>query len=142
MAIKKIKTYIKLNIPAGSATAAPPVGPALGQHGLPIMEFVKAFNERTKEKQGNILPVVITVFEDRTFSFITKQPPVAEMIKKALNLEKGSATALKGVVGTLSKAQVKTIAEAKLPDLNTKNVEAAMKIVEGTARSMGVKIGE
>lgn len=138
---KKIKTYIKLNIPAGTATAAPPVGPALGQHGLPIMEFVKAFNEKTKEKQGNILPVVITVFEDRTFSFITKQPPVAEMIKKALNLTKGSGTALKGVVGTLSKAQVKTIAEAKLPDLNTKNVEAAMKIVEGTARSMGVKIG-
>ena len=137
---KKIKTYIKLNVPAGSATAAPPVGPALGQHGLPIMEFVKAFNEKTKEKQGNILPVVITVYEDRTFSFITKEPPVAEMIKKALNLEKGSGTALKAPVGTLTQAQVKQIAEAKLPDLNTKNVEAAMKIVEGTARSMGVKV--
>lgn len=140
MAIKKIKTFIKLNIPAGVATAAPPVGPALGQHGLPIMEFVKAFNERTAPKQGNILPVVITVYEDRTFSFITKEPPVAEMIKKTLNLEKGSGTALKNAVGSLTEAQVKQIAEAKLPDLNTNNVAAAMKIVEGTARSMGVKI--
>ena len=140
MATKKIKTYIKLNIPAGSATAAPPVGPALGQHGLPIMEFVKAFNERTAQKQGNILPVVITVYEDRTFSFITKEPPVAEMIKKTLGLEKGSGKALKEPVGTLTTNQVKPIAEAKLPDLNTKDVEAAMKVVEGTARSMGVKI--
>ena len=140
MAIKKVKTFIKLNIPAGSATAAPPVGPALGQHGLPIMEFVKAFNERTQDKQGNILPVVITVYEDRTFSFITKEPPITEMIKKMLNLEKGSGNALKEPVGSLSKAQVKQIAEAKLPDLNTKNVEAAVKIVEGTARSMGVKV--
>lgn len=140
MATKKIKTLIKLNIPAGSATAAPPVGPALGQHGLPIMEFVKAFNERTADKQGNILPVVITVYEDRTFSFITKQPPVAEMIKKTLNLAKGSGTALKDPVGTLSADQVRSIAEAKMPDLNANDVEAAMKIVEGTARSMGVKV--
>lgn len=140
MAGKKVKTYIKLNIPAGSATAAPPVGPALGQHGLPIMEFVKAFNEKTADKQGNILPVVITVYEDRTFSFITKEPPVAEMIKKTLGLEKGSGRALKEPVGSLTKDQVKTIAEAKMPDLNTKNTEAAMKIVEGTARSMGVKV--
>lgn len=138
---KKIKTFIKLNIPAGEATPAPPVGPALGQQGLPIMEFVKAFNDRTQEKKGNILPVVITVYEDRTFSFITKEPPVAEMIKKTLSLEKGSGTALKGVVGTLTQAQVRQIAEAKLPDLNTKTIEAAMKIVEGTAKSMGVKIG-
>lgn len=137
---KKVKTYIKLNIPAGSATAAPPVGPALGQHGLPIMEFVKAFNERTAQKQGNILPVVITVYEDRTFSFITKEPPVAEMIKKTLNLEKGSGTALKNPVGQLTQAQVEQIAQAKLPDLNTKNLEAAIKIVEGTAKSMGVKV--
>ena len=136
---KKVKTYIKLNIPAGEATPAPPVGPALGQHGLPIMEFVKAFNDRTAEKKGNILPVVITVFVDRTFSFITKEPPVSEMIKKALNLEKGSGKALKEPVGSLTQAQVKIIAEAKLPDLNTKNLEAAMKIVEGTAQSMGVK---
>lgn len=140
MAVKKVKTYIKLNIPAGAATAAPPVGTALGPHGLPIMEFVKAFNERTKDRTGNILPVVITVYEDRTFSFITKEPPVAEMIKKSLNLEKGSGYALKEPVGTLTSEQVRKIAEAKLPDLNTKNIEAAMKIVEGVARSMGVKI--
>lgn len=137
---KKIKTFIKLNIPAGAATAAPPVGPALGQHGLPIMEFVKAFNEKTQDKSGNILPVVITVFEDRTFSFITKEPPVAEMIKKAMGKEKGSGKAGKEIVATLSKEQVKKIAEAKMPDLNTRNAEAAMKIVEGTARSMGVKV--
>lgn len=140
MAAKKIKTYIKLNLPAGSATAAQPVGPALGQHGLPIMEFVKAFNERTEGKKGNILPVVITVYEDRTFSFITKEPPASEMIKKILNLEKGSGNALKEPVGSLSTAQIRQIAEAKLPDLNTKDVEAAMKVVEGTAKSMGVKI--
>ncbi|MBI2085974.1 50S ribosomal protein L11 [Candidatus Daviesbacteria bacterium] len=137
---KKVKTFIKLNIPAGSATPAPPVGPALGQQGLPIMEFVKAFNDKTAEKKGNILPVVITVYEDRTFSFITKEPPVAEMIKKTLSLEKGSGTALKDAVGTLTQAQVRQIAEAKMPDLNTRNVEAAMKVVEGTAKSMGVKI--
>lgn len=140
MATKKVKTYIKLNIPAGAATAAPPVGPALGQHGLPIMEFVKAFNEKTKDRTGNILPVVITVYEDRTFSFITKEPPVAEMIKKSLKLEKGSGKALKEPVGTLTQAQVEEIAKAKMPDLNTKTLEAAMKIVEGTARSMGVKV--
>jgi len=137
---KKIKTYIKLNIPAGAATAAPPVGPALGQHGLPIMDFVKAFNEKTQERSGNILPVVITVYEDRTFSFITKEPPVAEMIKKALGIEKGSGKAGKETAGTLSQDQVKKIAEAKMPDLNTKNIEAAMKIVAGIARSMGVKV--
>ncbi len=138
---KKIKTYIKLTIPAGVATAAPPVGTALGPHGLPIMEFVKAFNERTKDKQGTVLPVVITVYEDRTFSFITKEPPVAEMIKKAINLEKGSGKALKEPVGELSHAQVEQIAQAKMPDLNANSLEAAMKIVEGTARSMGVKVG-
>src|SRR3989344_8344401 len=136
---KKVKTYIKINIPAGSATAAPPVGTALGPHGLPIMEFVKAFNERTKEKQGNILPVVITVYEDRTFSFITKEPPVAEMIKKTLSLEKGSGNALKEPVGELTRAQIEQIAKAKMPDLNANSLEAAMKIVEGTAQSMGVK---
>lgn len=140
MAVKKIKTYVKLNVPAGAATAAPPVGPALGQHGLPIMDFVKAFNEKTADKAGNILPVVITVYEDRTFSFITKQPPVAEMIKKTLNLTKGSGKALKEPVGTLNQDQVKSIAEAKMPDLNANTIEAAMKIVEGTARSMGVKV--
>ncbi len=137
---KKIKTYIKINLPAGAATAAPPVGTALGPHGLPIMEFVKAFNERTKERSGNILPVVITVYEDRTFSFITKEPPVAEMIKKALSLEKGSGNGLKEPVGSLTRVQAREIAKAKMPDLNTKTLEAAVKIVEGTARSMGVKI--
>lgn len=138
---KKIKTFIKLNIAAGEATAAPPVGPALGQHGLPIMDFVKAFNEKTKERSGNILPVVITVYEDRTFTFITKEPPITEMIKKALNVEKGSGKAGREIVGTLSKAQTEDIAKAKLPDLNTKDIESASRIVAGVARSMGVKIG-
>lgn len=140
MAAKKIKTYIKLNIPAGTATAAPPVGPALGQQGLPIMDFVKAFNEKTKGRAGNILPVVITVYEDRTFSFITKEPPVAEMIKKALKIEKGSGKAGHEIVGTLQKGQIEDIAKAKMPDLNTKDSEAASKIVAGVAKSMGVKI--
>ena len=140
MAVKKVKTYIKLNVPAGEATPAPPVGPALGQHGLPIMEFVKAFNERTEKQKGSILPVVITVYEDRTFSFITKQPPVAEMIKKTLGLEKGSAKALKEPVGTLNRSQVEEIAKAKMPDLNARDLEAACKIIEGTAKSMGVKV--
>lgn len=140
MAVKQVKTYIKLNIPAGEATAAPPVGPALGQHGLPIMDFVKAFNERTADKKGNILPVVITVYTDRTFAYITKEPPVAEMIKKALSLSKGSGKSGKEIAGTLSKDQVKTIAQAKMPDLNANTIEGAMRIVEGTARSMGVKV--
>lgn len=141
MATKKIKTYVKLNVPAGTATAAPPVGPALGQHGLPIMDFVKAFNEKTKDRMGNILPVVITVYEDRTFSFITKEPPVAEMIKKTIGKEKGSGKAGREFIGTLSKAQVEEIAKAKMPDLNAHDIAAAMKIVEGQARSMGVKVG-
>lgn len=137
---KKVKTYIKLTIPAGAATAAPPVGPALGQHGLPIMDFVKAFNEKTKDLSGNKLPVVITVYEDRTFTFITKQPPIAEMIKKALGVEKGSGKAMKEPIGSLNQSQVETIAKAKLPDLNTRSIESAMKIVGGVARSMGVKV--
>ena len=140
MPIRKIKTYVKLNVPAGVATAAPPVGPALGQHGLPIMDFVKAFNERTKDRIGNILPVVITVYDDRTFTFITKQPPIAEMIKKALKVEKGSGKAGREIVGTLTKAQTEEIAKAKLPDLNTKDIGQASKIVAGVARSMGVKV--
>ncbi len=137
---KKIKTFIKINAPAGEATPAPPIGPALGQHGLPIMDFVKAFNEKTAELRGNIIPVVITVYEDRTFSFITKQPPMAEMIKKSLNLTKGSSKPGREKAGTLNQDQVRKIAEAKLPDLNTKNVEQAMKIVEGAARSMGIDV--
>lgn len=137
---KKIKTIIKLNIPGGEATPAPPVGPALGQHGLPIMEFVKAFNEKTAEQKGTIIPAVITVYEDRTFSFITKKPPVAEMIKKAAGLEKGSQKPGRELGGTLSKTQVEEIAKAKMEDLNANDIEAAMKIVEGTARSMGIQI--
>lgn len=137
---KKVKTLIKLNVPAGAATAAPPIGPALGQHGLSIMDFVKAFNDKTQDKKGDILPVVITVYEDRTFSFITKQPPIAEMIKKTLNLQKGSGKPGKESAGTLTFDQAKKIAEAKLPDLNTKNVDQAAKIVEGVARSMGIKV--
>lgn len=139
---KKIKTYIKLNVPAGTATAAPPVGTALGPHGLPIMDFVKSFNEKTKDQQGNILPVVITVYEDRTFSFIVKKPPVAELIKKALNLEKGSQEPGKTFVGKMTSQQAQKIAEEKMEDLNTKNLEAAVKIVQGTARSMGVEVTE
>ena len=139
---KKIKTFIKLNIAAGEATAAPPVGPALGQHGLPIMDFVRAFNEKTQDQKGTILPAVITVYEDRTFSFIVKKPPVAELIKKAAGLEKGTGTAGKVTVGKLTRDQAKKIAEVKLPDLNTKDLDQAVKIVQGTARSMGVEITE
>ena len=137
---KKIKTIIKLNCPAGEATAAPPVGTALGPHGLPIMDFVKSFNEKTQDQKGNILPVVITVYEDRTFSFFVKKPPVAEMIKKVLALEKGAKTAGTETVGKLSHDQAKKIAEEKMPDLNTKDLDAATRIVQGTARSMGVEV--
>ncbi len=137
---KKVKTYIKLNIPAGEATPAPPVGPALGQHGLPIMDFVKAFNERTADQKGTILPAVITVFEDRTFSFVVKKPPVAELIKKAANLSKGSSKPGRETAGKLTHDQVRQIAETKMPDLNASSIESAMKIVEGTARSMGVTV--
>ncbi len=137
---KKIKTIIKLNIAGGEATPAPPVGPALGQHGLPIMEFVKAFNEKTADQKGTIIPAVITVYEDRTFSFITKKPPVAEMIKKALGKEKGSQKPGKESAGILTKSQAQEIAKNKMEDLNTTDVEQATKIVEGTARSMGIKV--
>ncbi len=140
MAAKKVKTIVKLNLPAGEATAAPPVGPALGQHGLPIMEFVKAYNERTAKLKGQIIPAVITVFEDRTFTFVTKLPPVAAMIKKLLNLKVAGGKAGHDVAGKLTREQVKQIATDKLPDLNTDNVEAGMKVVEGTARSMGITI--
>jgi large subunit ribosomal protein L11 len=137
---KKIKTIIKLNLPAGEATPAPPVGPALGQHGLNIMEFVKDYNARTEAKKGEIIPVVITVYEDRTFSFVTKLPPVSAMIKKALALEKGSSTAGREEAGTLTQAQVEKIAKDKMPDLNTEDLGQAKRIVEGTAKSMGVAI--
>lgn len=137
---KKIKTIIKLNIKAAEATPAPPVGPALGQHGLPIMEFVKAFNNRTLEQKGTIIPAVITVYTDRTFSFIVKKPPVAEMIKKAIMKEKGSQKPGKEIVANITKTKIEEIAKAKMEDLNTDNVEMATRIVAGTARSMGVNI--
>ncbi len=140
MVAKKVKTIIKLNLPAAVATPAPPVGPALGQHGLPIMEFIKAYNERTAKLKGQIIPAVITVYEDRTFSFITKLPPVAAMIKKVLSIEKGSGTPSRAVAGTLTSAQVEQIAKEKLGDLNTDSIEEAMKIVAGTARSMGIEV--
>lgn len=142
MAGKKIKTLIKLNLPAGEATPAPPVGPALGQHGLPIMDFVKAYNEKTADMKGTVVPAVITVYENRTFSFVIKQSPIAEMIKKEITLEKGAAEAGRKTVGKLTQGQVRKIAEDKMPDLNTRNLEAAMRIVAGTARSMGVEIQE
>ena len=140
MPAKKVKTIIKLNLSAGVATPAPPVGPALGQHGLPIMDFVKAYNEKTADKKGQIIPAVITVYSDRTFSFITKLPPVAALIKKNLNLEKGSSKASRDTAGTLTRTQVEEIAKQKMADLNTDNLEQAVKVVAGTARSMGVKI--
>ena len=138
--MKKVKTIIKLNIPAGAATAAPPVGPALGQHGLPIMDFVKDFNDKTQDQKGNVLPVIITAYEDRTFSFITKKQPVAAAIKKTLGLEKRSGVPQRDKVGKLSKDQVKKIEEDKMDDLNAKNTQAAERIVAGTAKSMGVDI--
>ncbi len=137
---KKIKTIIKLNLPAGEATPAPPVGPALGQHGVPIMEFIKEYNARTAKLKGQIIPAVITVFEDRTFTFITKLPPVAAMIKKKLSLQKASGRPNTEKVGKLTKVQVEEIAKEKLGDLNTDNIAAAMKVVAGTARSMGIDV--
>ena len=137
---KKIKTLIKLNVKGGEATPAPPVGTALGPHGLPIMDFVKAFNDKTADQKGTVLPVVITVYEDRTFSFIIKLPPVSAMILKTLNLPKGAQKTGTEVAGTLSKEQVEKIASEKMADLNTKDLEAAIRSVKGTARSMGVKV--
>ena len=137
---KKVSGYIKLQIPAGKATPAPPVGPALGQHGVNIMEFCKSFNERTSGQAGMIIPVVFTVYEDRSFSFITKTPPVPVLLKKAINLEKGSGVPNRDKVGKISKDKVREIAELKMPDLNAASIEAAMLMVEGTARSMGIVV--
>lgn len=137
---KKIKTVVKLQIPAGQANPAPPVGPALGQHGVNIMEFCKTFNDATKDKEGLILPVVITIYEDKKFTFITKSPPCAILLKKAANIAKASGQPNKEKIGKVNKAQVKEIALTKMKDLNARNVESAMRIVEGTARSMGVEI--
>lgn len=137
---KKIVSVIKLQIPGGNANPAPPVGPALGQHGLNIMEFCKTFNERTKQDVGTVIPVIINVYDDRTFSFICKKPPVAFLLKEAAGIEKASGTPNKEKVAKLSRVKVEEIARRKMPDLNTKNLEAAIKIIEGTARSMGVEI--
>ncbi|MEK7164091.1 MAG: 50S ribosomal protein L11 [Patescibacteria group bacterium] len=140
MAARKIKVILKLNLPAGEATPAPPVGPALGQHGVPIMEFVKQYNDKTKDQKGNIIPAVITVFDDRTFTFITKLPPVSAMIKKALGLKEASKKPGSEVAGTLSLSQVKQIAEDKMADMNDGSLDSAMKSIAGTARSMGIKV--
>lgn len=139
---KKIKTFIKLNLQAGEATPAPPVGPALGQHGVPIMDFIKEYNARTADKKGQVIPVIITVFEDRSFTFITKLPPVAELIKKKMSLQKGSGTPNTTKVGKLTRDQLNEIAQEKMEDLNAYTVEQAAKIVAGTARSMGVDVEE
>lgn len=138
---KKVVAQIKLQIPGGQANPAPPVGPALGQHGVNIMGFCKQFNAKTKEANGTIIPVVITVYADRSFTFITKTPPASVLILKELQLKKGSGVPNKEFVGTLSTEQVRKIAESKMKDLNAASVEAAMNMVKGTARSMGVKIG-
>ncbi len=139
---KKVEGYIKLQIPAGKATPAPPVGPALGQHGVNIVEFTKQFNARTADKGDVLIPVVITVYADRSFSFITKTPPAAVLIKKACNIKSGSGVPNKTKVATLSKEKCREIAEMKMPDLNAASIEAAMSMIAGTARSMGVTVEE
>jgi len=137
---KKAKTIVKLQIPAGKPTPAPPVGPALGQHGLNIKDFVDQFNEKTKDQGGDILPVEISIYEDRSFDFIVKTPPAAELLKKAAGIKKGSGEPHKNKVATVTKAQVREIAEKKMEDLNAFDVEQAMKVVAGTARSMGIQV--
>jgi len=141
MAKKEVVGLIKLQIPAGKANPAPPVGPALGQHGVNIMEFCKAYNAQTQGQEGNIIPVVISVYSDRSFTFELKTPPAAEMLKKAAGLAKGSGVPNKEKVGKVTKDQVKEIAEAKMADLNAVDIDGAMKIIEGTARSMGIEVG-
>jgi large subunit ribosomal protein L11 len=140
MGRKKLMAVIKLQVPAGQASPAPPVGPALGQHGVNIMDFVQAYNAQTADQIGTIVPVEINVYEDRTFSFITKTPPAAVLLRQAARVAKGSPEPHKEKVGSVTKAQVKEIAEIKMPDLNANDIEAAMKIVEGTARSMGFTV--
>ena len=137
---KKVLTQIKLQIPAGQANPAPPVGPALGQHGLNIQDFCTKFNDATQDKRGDVIPVVITVYEDRSFDFITKTPPASRLLLKAAKIKKGAGNPLTQTAATISKDQVREIAETKLPDLNTDDVEQAMKIIEGTARQMGIKV--
>ncbi len=139
---KEVVAKIKLHIPAGQANPSPPVGPALGQHGVNIMEFCKAFNEMTRDKQGVIIPVVITVYKDRSFTFITKTPPASVLLKMAAGVAKGAGDPLREKVGRVTKSQVREIAQQKMPDLNAYDIETAMKIIEGTARSMGIEVVE
>ena len=137
---KEVKTIVKLQIPAGKATPAPPIGPALGQHGLNIQEFCTSFNEKTKDMSGDVIPVELSIYEDRSFDFVLKTPPAAELLKKAAGLQKGSGIPHKEKVGKVTKDQIKGIAEKKMQDLHANDIEAAMKIVEGTARSMGITV--
>ncbi len=137
---RKVVAEVKLQIPAGQATPSPPVGPALGQRGVNIMEFCKAFNARTQAQQGLLIPVIVTVYADRSFSFVTKTPPASILIKKSAGVEKGSSEPAKKTVGSLTRAQVKEIATLKLPDLNVKDLDAAVRTIEGTARSMGIEV--
>ena len=137
---KKVKAVITLQLPAGKATPAPPVGPALGQHGINMMAFLKEYNERTASQSGMVIPALITIFEDRSFTFVTKTPPAADLIKKAANIDKGSGAPGKVVAGTIPRAKVKEIAEIKAKDLNANDIEAAMRMIEGAARSMGVAV--
>ena len=137
---KKVRAMITLQLPAGKATPAPPVGPALGQHGINMMAFLKEYNERTAAQAGMVIPALITIYEDRSFTFVLKTPPASDLIKKALNVDKGSGTAGKGSVGTLSRGKLREIAEIKMKDLNAYDIDAAMKMVEGAARSMGVAV--
>jgi large subunit ribosomal protein L11 len=139
---KKVAAMVKLQLLAGQATPSPPVGPALGQHGVNIMEFCKAFNERTKSQEGTIIPVLITIYSDRTFTFITKTPPVSFLLKKAVKLAKGANNPKKETVGKIAKSQVREIAQLKMPDLNAKDLAGAIRIVEGSARSMGLEVVE
>lgn len=140
MATKKIKALLKLNLPAGAANPAPPVGPALGQHGVNIMEFVKQYNDKTAQMRGQVVPALVTIYEDRTFTFILKTPPVSELIKQAIKLQKGSAVPHKTKVGKISMAQIKEIAEKKMADMNATSIEGAISMVTGTCKSMGVEV--
>jgi large subunit ribosomal protein L11 len=137
---KKVKAIVKLQLPAGKATPAPPVGPALGQHGVPIMNFVKEYNEKTAHLAGQIIPVVVTIYEDRSFTFVLKTPPAADLLRRAAGIEKGAADPKRQKVGRVTREQIREIAQLKMPDLNARDPEAAMRMIEGTARSMGIEV--
>lgn len=137
---KKVKAIVKLQLPAGKATPAPPVGPALGQHGVPIMNFVKEYNEKTAHLAGQVIPVVVTIYEDRSFSFVLKTPPAADLLRRAAGIEKGAADVKRQKVGRVARAQIREIAQLKMPDLNARDLEAAMRMIEGSARSMGIEV--